>query len=106
MSAVVSLHVGLIVLAQKISAKPEASGLPGTPVLEKLINGLLFWGLLGCLAGLVISGAMWALASHGGNYHHAGRGKIGFLTSAAGALMIGASPALINFFNEAGSQVK
>ncbi len=106
MSAVVSLHVGLIVIAQKITAKPEASGLPGTPVLEKLINGLLFWGLLGCLAGLVISGGMWALSAHGGNYHHAGKGKTGFLTSAAGALLIGASPALINFFSEAGTQVK
>jgi hypothetical protein len=31
---------------------------------------------------------------------------MGFLASAAGALMIGASPALVNFFMDAGSAVK
>jgi cytochrome bd-type quinol oxidase subunit 2 len=106
MSAVASAHIALIVIAQKVSAKPEASGLPGTEVLQKLINGLLFWGLLACVAGIVLGGATWALSSHSGNHHHAGRGKMGFLASAAGALMIGASPALVNFFMDAGSAVK
>ena len=49
MSAVASAHIALMVIAQKVSAKPEAGGLPGTPVLEKLINGMLFWGLLACV---------------------------------------------------------
>lgn len=106
MSAVVSLQVAVVVIAQKVSAKPEAGGLPGTEVLEKLVNGLLFWGLLACVAGIVLGGATWALSSHTGNYHHAGRGKIGFLASAVGALLIGASPAIVNFFMDAGSGVK
>ncbi len=106
MSAVVFLHVGLIVFAQKVSATPEAGGLPGTEALEKIVNGLLFWGLLACIAGIVLGGATWALSSHTGNYHHAGRGKIGFLASSVGALMIGAAPAIVNFFMDAGSAVK
>lgn len=106
MSAVAFAHTALMVFAQKVSAKPEASGLPGTEALEKLVNGLLFWGLLACVAGIVLGGATWALSSHTGNYHHAGRGKMGFLASAIGALLIGASPAVVNFFMDAGSAVK
>lgn len=90
----------------KVSASPTPTGLPGTPVLEKLINGLLFWGLLGCVVGIVVGAATWALSSHSGNYQHSARGKMGFLASAAGALMIGAAPALINFFQAAGAEVK
>lgn len=90
----------------KVEATPTPTGLPGTPVLEKLINGLLFWGLLACVVGIVIGAATWALSSHSGNYQHAGRGKMAFLTSAAGALMIGAAPALVNFFVAAGGEVK
>ncbi len=60
MSAVASAHIALMVIAQKVSAKPEAGGLPGTPVLEKLINGMLFWGLLACVAGIVLGGALVA----------------------------------------------
>lgn len=97
MSALVSLHVALIsLMAQggggKVSARPEAGGLPGTPVLEKLANGLLFWGLLACVAGIVLGGATWALSSPTGNYHHAGRGKVGFLASSIGALLIARRP--------------
>ncbi len=90
----------------KVSARPEASRLPGTEALEKIVNGLLFWGLLACIAGIVLGGATWALSSHTGNYHHAGRGKMGFLASSVGALLIGASPAVVNFFMDAGSAVK
>ncbi len=110
MTSLVVVSGRIIVMAQggggKVSATPEPGGLPGTDVLQNLINGLLFWGLLACVAGIVLGGATWALSSHSGNYHHAGKGKISFLASAAGALLIGASPALVNFFSDAGSGVK
>lgn len=110
-SVLVVVSARVIVMAQgggggKVSATPEPGGLPGTDVLQDLINGMLFWGLLACVAGIVLGGATWALSSHSGNYHHAGKGKISFLASAAGALLIGASPALVNFFSDAGSGVK
>ncbi len=89
-----------------VKARPDPSGLPGSTQLEKLVNGLMFWALLGCLAGLVVSAGVWAMASNSGNYHHAGAGKKGVLFAAVGALLVGAAPAIINFFEAAGGGVK
>src|SRR6476619_283811 len=74
---------GIVIAATGIGGKPDPNGLPGTPALEQLVNGLAFWGLLAALAGLVISAAVWALSAHSGNYHHAAVGRRGTLVSAA-----------------------
>jgi hypothetical protein len=94
----------LTILA-KVAARPDPNGLPGSNALEKLVNGLFFWTLLACLAGLLVSVVVWALASRGHNPHHAHNGKLGALLSAAGALVAGAAPAIINFFFGAGQSV-
>ena len=62
---------GIVIAATGIGGKPDPNGLPGSPALEQLVNGLAFWGLLAAVAGLVISAAVWALSAHSGNYHHA-----------------------------------
>ena len=80
-------------------------GLPGSPALQQLVGGLAFWGLLAALGGLIISAAAWALSAHGGNYHQAGMGKRGTLISAGAALLIGAAPAIIAFFENLGNTV-
>lgn len=95
----------LTVLAQ-VSAKPDASGLPGSSVAEKLVNGLFFYTLLGCLAGLLLSVLIWVFSSRAQNYHHAATGRQGTIIAAGGALIAGAAPALINFFQTLGSQVE
>jgi len=95
----------LITLTAKVSATPDPSGLPGSDVAEKLVNGLFFYTLLLCLAGLLISVVVWVFASRTQNYHHAGMGRQGTIVAAAGALVAGAAPALINFFQGLGSQV-
>jgi len=97
--------LGSIVLATKINANPNPNGLPGSAALERLVGGLAFWGLLASVAGLIISAAVWALSSHSGNYHHAGVGRRGTLVSAAAALLIGAAPAVIAFFEGVGKSV-
>jgi Family of unknown function (DUF6112) len=100
-------HVLLILIAaQKVSVKPDPQGLPGSKVLQDLINGLAFWSLLASLAGVLIGAAVWALASHGNNHHWASRGRSGALVSAAAALVVGAAGAIVNFFEAAGSKVK
>ena len=96
----------LIIAATPIHAKPDPSGLPGSPALQQLVNGLAFWGLLAALAGLVISASMWALSAHSGNYHHAGIGRRGTLVAAAAAFLVGAAPAIISFFESLGNTVK
>jgi len=95
----------ITVLAQ-VSAKPDPNGLPGSDVAEKLVNGLFFYTLLGCLAGLLISVVVWVFASRAQNFHHAANGRQGTTIAFLGALIAGAAPALINFFQELGSQVR
>ena len=95
-----------VVAAKKVTVDPRSGGLPGSKVLQQLIDGLAFWALLACLAGLIVAAAVWAFASHSSNHHLAANGRRGVGISAAGALVIGASAALINFFAQAGEQVR
>ena len=96
-----------ILLAQtRLGGDPDADGLPGSRALQSLVGGIAFWALLAALAGLIISAAVWALSSHGGNYHHAGVGKRGTIISAGAALLIGAAPAIVAFFEELGNTVR
>lgn len=90
----------------KVSARPDPNGLPGSDVAERLVNGLFFYTLLGCLAGLLISIVVWVFASRAQNFHHAANGRQGTIIAFFGALIAGASPALINFFQNLGSQVR
>jgi hypothetical protein len=99
------MHLLTTVLAQ-VSAKPDPGGLPGSSVAEKLVNGLFFYTLLACLAGLLISVLIWVFSSRAQNYHHAATGRQGTIIAAGGAMIAGAAPALINFFQTLGSQVK
>lgn len=90
----------------KVSATPDPNGLPGSDVAGRLVNGLFFYTLLGCLAGLLISVVVWVFASRAQNFHHAATGRQGTIIAFFGALITGAAPALINFFENLGSQVK
>ena len=58
------------------------------------------WG-----GGLLISAAVWALSSHSGNYHHASAGRRGTIIAAVAALLVGAAPAIIAFFQDLGATV-
>jgi hypothetical protein len=106
------MPVSLIVIAQgqkpapKVSVKPDPAGLPGSDVLEGMINGLAFWMLLAALAGILIGAGVWALAAQGNNHHWSSRGRSGALISAAAALVIGGAGPIINFFSEAGGRIK
>jgi Family of unknown function (DUF6112) len=88
-----------------VSVNPNPSDLPGGQVIQQLIDGLAGWALFASLAALLVSAIVWALGANSGNYHAAGRGKTGVLVSAVSALLVGAAPALINFFNALGHRV-
>ena len=96
-------------LAMVVAADPQVSpnqnGLPGLSVLKQIVGALLTWGLVACVAGLVVSVIMWALGHHGGNYSHTTSGKTGVLVSAAGALLIGGANAIVAFFSGLGSGI-
>jgi Family of unknown function (DUF6112) len=101
-----SLLTALLLAQTDLGGDPDPNGLPGSRALQSLVGGVAFWALLAALAGLIVSAAVWALSSHGGNYHHASMGKRGTVISAAAALLIGAAPAIIAFFEDLGNTVR
>lgn len=86
-----------------VSAHPNMTGLPGSNVLQQLVNGAEAWALAIALLGAFVGAGIWAVASHTHNHHYAARGRMAALISGAAALVIGAGPGLVNFFEHLGS---
>jgi Mn2+/Fe2+ NRAMP family transporter len=86
-----------------VTAHPDARGLPGSNVLQQLVNGAEAWALAIALVGAFIGAAIWAVASHSHNHHYAARGRMAALISGASALVVGAAPGLVNFFERLGT---
>lgn len=85
-----------------VKLNPSTSNLPGSTTLQTLTNGIGGWALVLALVGLVVGAATWALGSHSQNYQHSMVGRRVVLVSVLAALLIGAAPALVNFFFNAG----
>jgi hypothetical protein len=92
--------------AAAVTAHPDLTGLPGSNVLQQLVNGAEAWALAITLLGAFVGSALWAVASHGHNPHYAARGRMAALVSGASALVIGAAPGLVNFFQHLGTQAR
>ncbi|HEX6689401.1 MAG TPA: DUF6112 family protein [Solirubrobacterales bacterium] len=103
---VLAIFVKLQLAVYKVHVEPNQKELPGTPALEKLVNGLAALALLACVAGVLIGAAQWALGSKSNNYSHTSDGKSKVLYGLLGAFVVGAGAALINFFYHSGSAVK
>jgi len=89
-----------------ITPHPDPSGLPGGAALQKLLDGLIFVGLLACVATVVVGGATWFIGSQGGNFTASMGGRRAVIAGIIGALVIGASAAIVNFFFAAGGTVQ
>ncbi|MGI8904541.1 MAG: DUF6112 family protein [Solirubrobacteraceae bacterium] len=89
-----------------VTAHPDLRGLPGSNVLQQLVNGTEAWALAVALLGAFIGAGLWAVASHSNNHHYAARGRMAALVSAAAALVVGAAPGLVNFFQHLGTTAK
>ena len=74
--------------------------------LRIAVNGAEAWALAIALLGAFIGAALWAVASHTQNHHYAARGRMAALISAASALVVGAAPGLVNFFEHLGTTAK
>jgi hypothetical protein len=94
------------VLLRAVSAHPDPTGLPGSNVLQQLVNGAEAWALAIALLGAFVGAGIWAVASHTQNHHYAARGRMAALISAAAALVIGAAPGIVNFFQHLGSTAR
>lgn len=89
-----------------VSSHPDLRGLPGSNVLQQLVNGAEAWSLAIALLGTFVGAGLWAVASHSHNHHYAARGRMAALVSAAAALVVGAAPGLINFFQHLGTTAR
>lgn len=89
-----------------VTATPNPSALPGSKILQQLVNGTEAWALAICLLGAFIGAALWAVASHTHSHQYAARGRMAALVSAASALVIGAAPGLVNFFEHLGTTAR
>ncbi|WP_298338388.1 DUF6112 family protein [Ferrimicrobium sp.] len=81
-----------------VALNPDPSALPGGTVIQQLANGIGGWALILALIGLIIGAATWALGAHSQNYQQSYFGRRAVLAAGAAALIIGAAPAIINFF--------
>jgi hypothetical protein len=93
-------------LVLAVSAHPNAGGLPGSNVLQQIVNGAEAWALTITLLGAFVGAALWAVASHTNSHHYAARGRMAAVVSGASALVIGAGPGLVNFFEHLGSTAR
>ncbi len=89
-----------------VTAHPNPSGLPGSNVLQQIVNGTEAWALAIALLGAFVGAAVWAISSHTHNHQYAGRGRMAALVSGASALLVGAGPGLVNFFSHLGAQAR
>jgi len=93
-------------IAPTVTAHPNLTALPGSNVLQQLVDGIQAWSLAIALVGAFVGAALWAVASHGNNHHYAARGRMAALIAAAAALVVGSAPGLVNFFAHLGSTAR
>jgi hypothetical protein len=96
----------MTLLTGDVTAHPNLGGLPGSNVLQQLVNGAEAWALTIALLGAFIGAGLWAVASHTHNHHYAARGKMAALISAASALVVGSAPGIVNFFEHLGTTAR
>ena len=101
----VSQVLAVVVPMADPGISPNQDGLPGLAVVKSIVGALLTWGLIACVAGLVVSVIIWALAHQQGSYQHASTGKTGVLVAAGGALLIGGANAIVEFFSGLGAGI-
>lgn len=93
------------ILAHVPSFSPDPGGLPGSQSLLRLVNGLAFWALLGCGAGVAVGAGVWGICGSGNNPYGVMTGKRAVIVSLLAAMVIGAANARIGFFYRAGAGV-
>jgi hypothetical protein len=101
----IAMRLRTALLAADPGVTPNNGGLPGLSVLKQIVGALLTWGLVACVAALVVSVMIWALGHHGGNYSQATTGKTGVLVASGGALLIGGANAIVAFFSGLGAGI-
>ena len=94
-----------VILAGVINPAPNPSDLPGSDQILSILAGLRWGCLVACLIALSVGAAVWAFSAHQGNPYQVSRARTTVLGAVAGVLLVGAAPALVQWFFDLGSQV-
>ena len=87
-------------LAQ-VSVTPDASGMPGAHLVQRLLDWCQMAALWGSLGALLAGAALYGLSRESGSYSGASRGKSLALGGAVGAVLAGVAPAAVNLLFQA-----
>ncbi|HYZ99350.1 MAG TPA: hypothetical protein VE575_11405 [Acidimicrobiales bacterium] len=86
-----------VAVAQDVEADPTSSGLPGGQAVQTLLNWLAQGGLWASLAAILAGGGMYGWARFGqGGHGMAVTGARLAGGGAAGALLVGLGPTIVN----------
>ena len=86
-----------------VTVRPDATGMPGAALIQRLLNWAQMVALWGSLAALLVGAAMYGLAREGGSYSGASRGKTLALGGVVGAIIAGLAPTAVNMLFRAAS---
>lgn len=79
-----------------VSADPTNSQLPGAALFQTLINWVGWGALMASLAAVLVGGGLWGWSQYHGNSTWASKGKLTALGGAAGAIVVGLAPTIVN----------
>lgn len=88
-----------------VTLNPSTDNLPGGGALQRLTDGIGGWALVLSLLALVVGAVAWALGAHSSNYQQSYTGRRTVLVAGLASLLIGAGPAVVNFFFHVGQGV-
>jgi hypothetical protein len=77
--------------------------MPGSALMQQLLNWLSQVALWGSLASILAGAAVYGLAQNAGNYNGAYRGKQMAAAGAVGAILAGLAPTVVNLLFSAAS---
>ncbi|MGH9153267.1 MAG: hypothetical protein ACRD03_12915 [Acidimicrobiales bacterium] len=95
-SAVATPVLAVMAFFAQVTANPDANGLPGGALAQKVLNWTMQVALWGSLASLLIGAAVWGISQHAGNGYQAGRGRNFAAAGAVGSLLAGLAPTIVN----------
>lgn len=93
----------LVTFVAQVQVNPTAEGMPGGPMMQKLLN----WGgqvaLWGSVASVLAGAAVWGVSQQFGNGMQTGKGKTLAAAGAIGAVLTGLASIIVNtLFKAAG----
>lgn len=95
--------VRLVEVLAVVEVTPDASGMPGAELVQRLLNWSQMAALWGSVAAILVGAAMYGLARESGGYAGASRGKSVALGGVVGAILAGVAPTAVNLLFDAAS---